>query len=150
MMMALQEGNAGFASLNSGLSVQQETMMITGGYHSGPVQTVRTVGYVGLIILLFAMVRLAVHGHRQIKRCENTDWYPFALFFGIPTVVGPIFFTFVFGEFGAAAAAFCGSYGIIRLMESNIPLPAYAKPQRGQHILTPRHLAAMDSQRQPG
>jgi hypothetical protein len=150
MMLSLEEGTGGFASLNSGLSVQQETMMITGGYHSGPVQTVRTVGYVGLLIFLMAMIRLAVHAHRQIVRCRGTEWYPLALFFCLPAIASPIFFVFVFGEFGPAAASLFGSYGLVRLMEGNLPLPAYVKLRRGQYLLRPRHLAPIETQRQPG
>lgn len=150
MMLSLEEGTGGFASLNSGLSAQQETMMITGGYHSGPVQTVRTVGYVGLLIFLMAMIRLAVHAHRQIVRCRGTEWYPLALFFCLPAIASPIFFVFVFGEFGPAAASLFGSYGLVRLMEGNLPLPAYVKLRRGQYLLRPRHLAPIETQRQPG
>jgi len=137
-LMEAAESGLGYESLGSGLSAQQESLMINGAYHSGPVQTVRTVGYVGLLILLLAMIRLAVHAHRQVKRCRNTDWYPFALFVAIPIVVAPIFFVFVFGEFGAAAATFCGSYGIIRLMEKNLPLPDYVIPQRMPYLLNRR------------
>jgi hypothetical protein len=150
MMLSMQEGGEGFASLNSGLTLQQETMMVTGAYHSGPVQTVRTVGYVGLLILIVAMIRLAVHAHRQIVRCRGTEWYPLALFFSLPAIASPIFFVFVFGEYGPAAAGVFGTYGLVRLMEANLPLPAYVKPQRGHYILKPRHLAAMEAQRQPG
>jgi hypothetical protein len=103
MMEAMEVGQA-FTSMGSGLSAQQETMMITGGYHSGPVQTIRTVGYVGLIVLMLAMIRVAVHGHREVLRCRGTEWYPLALFMVIPSVALPFVFTFVFGEFKTASS----------------------------------------------
>lgn len=109
----------------SGLTVQQEAMMITGGYHSGPVQTVRAVGYVGLFVLLLAMIRLAIHAHRQILRSRGTEWYPIVLFFGIPIVVYPIFFVLIFGEFGSAVASFFISSGILSLIRYNLPIPDY-------------------------
>lgn len=134
MMQAIEAGQQ-FESLGSGLSSQQETMMITGGYHSGPVQTIRTVGYIGLAVLLLAMIRVAVHGHRQILRCRGTEWYTFALFMVLPSIALPFVFTLVFGEFNAAAAHVFFSYGMISLMKRNLPIPAYAKPVRSAYIL---------------
>ncbi|MBC8127740.1 MAG: hypothetical protein H8M99_11430, partial [Gloeobacteraceae cyanobacterium ES-bin-144] len=74
-----------------GLSNQQVTMLELGSYHSGPVHSVRMVGYVGLLVLLLAMIRLAVHCHRQIMRCKGTEWAPVALFFGIIQIAQPFF-----------------------------------------------------------
>lgn len=128
----------GQGTSGSGMTIQQEGMMISGGYHSGPVQTVRTVGYVGLIVLLAAMVRIAVHAHRQIIRCRGTEWYPIALFIGVPAIVLPIFFTFIFGEFGKDVSALFLSYGMISLLEKNLPLPPYVKRTHVPYILKKR------------
>src|SRR5690606_33019173 len=68
----------------SGMSAVQESFMISGGYHSGPVQTIRTVGYVGLAILIIGFFRVAVHAHRQIQRSRNTEWFPVTLFICLP------------------------------------------------------------------
>lgn len=134
-ILAEREEGGAFVSLGSGLSDQQEAMMLTGGYHSGPVQCVRTVGYVGLAILLLAMIRNAVHAHRQILRCRHTEWQPVALFFGVPVIVLPIFYVFVFGDFGRDVSATFLAYGIIRLLEKNLPLPAYVRPTKTPYIL---------------
>lgn len=138
MMMEAMESGQAFASMGSGLTAQQETMMITGGYHSGPVQTIRTVGYVGLVVLLLAMIRVAVHGHREVIRCRGTEWYPLALFTVIPSVALPFIFTFVFGEFKTAASHVFFSYGMITLMKRNLPLPAYVRPVRSAYLLNRR------------
>lgn len=137
MMQAAELGLA-YESLGSGLSAQQESMMINGGYHSGPVQTIRTVGYVGLLILMLAMIRVAVHSHQQILRCKGTEWYPLALFMGIPSIALPFIFTFVFGEFRTAANHVFFAYGILSLMKRNLPLPAYFKPARAPYVLNHR------------
>jgi hypothetical protein len=139
MLQAMEEGGRGLDSMGSGMSQQQESMMVTGGYHSGPVQTVRTVGYVGLLVLLLAMVRVAVHAHRQILRCRGTEWYPLALFFGIPTIVLPPFFVLIFGTFGNDVSTTFIAYGMIRLLEKNLPLPAYVATRRTPYILNKRH-----------
>ena len=137
-MMEATIAGQGFETSGSGLSAQQETMMLTGGYHSGPVQTIRTVGYVGLAVLLLAMIRVAVYGHREVLRCRGTEWYPLALFMVIPTVALPFVFTLVFGEYRSAAAQVFFSYGMISLMQRNLPLPAYVKTVRSAYILNRR------------
>jgi hypothetical protein len=134
MLQSLQVGGSGIDSMGSGMSQQQEAMMLTGGYHSGPVQTIRVVGYVGLLVVLLAMIRVGVHAHRQILRCRGTEWYPLALFFGIPVIALPPFFLFVFGEFGKDVAATFIAYGMIRLLEKNLPLPAYVPQRRRVHV----------------
>lgn len=111
----------------SGLLVQQENMLVNGSYHSGPVHSIRAVGYVGLAILLLAMIRVAMHAHRQIRRCQGTEWHSVALFFGIPLLIQPIFFTFIFGEFQTGVAGTMMGIAMIRLLEKNIPLPAWKK-----------------------
>jgi hypothetical protein len=113
--------------LASGLLAQQEAMLINGSYHSGPVHTIRTVGYVGLLILLLAMIRLAVHAHRQIIRCKGTEWYPLALFFGIPIIAHPFFFVFIFGEYQTGVAAWVLGMAMVRLLEKNLPIPSYQR-----------------------
>lgn len=121
-MENLSEGGGDFAEGTSGLTIQQENMMITGSYHSGPVQTIRTVGYVGLVVLMLAMIRLAVHMHRLVKLSRGTEWFPVVLFLVLPNLILPIQFTFVFGEFDAACEFLFFGFGITRLMGNNLPL----------------------------
>ncbi len=118
----------------SALSKQQEKMMLVGAYHSGPLHSIRMTGYVGLLILLLAMIRLAVHAHRQIMRCKGTEWAPVALFFGIPLIAQPFYFTLMFGEYHTAVAQTVMGMAMVRLMERNIPLPAYLLRSRRMHV----------------
>ncbi len=121
-----------------GLLVQQENMLINGSYHSGPVHSVRMTGYVGLTILLLAMIRLAVHAHRQVMRCRGTEWFTFAMFFGVPIIIAPVFFTFVFGEYHTAVAQTFLGMAMVRLMQRNLPLPAWQPVSREPYILNLR------------
>ena len=125
---------SGVGSSNSGLLAQQENMLINGSYHSGPVHTIRTVGYVGLAILLMAMIRVAVHAHRQIIRCRGTEWFTLALFFNIPLLVSPIFFVFVFGEFPVGVATTMMGIAWVRLLEKNLPIPAWRPVTRQPYM----------------
>ncbi len=121
-IQSLEGENVNTTTSMGGLSLQQQSMMATGAYHSGPVSTIRTIGYIGLFILILAQIRLAVHAHRQIKRAKNTEWFPLTLLIGIPIIWSPIFFVFVFGDFGKGAAAFLMSAAMIRLLKNNLPL----------------------------
>lgn len=114
----------------SGFDQHRESILASGDYHSGPVSTIRTIGYIGLAILLLFQIRLAVHAHRQIIRCRGTEWYSIALFIGIPIIWSPIFFVLIVGAFGQAAAALLLGAAMVRLLENNLPLPHYSKGKR--------------------
>ncbi len=128
-------GGSSLDNRGSGMSAQQEAMMVTGGYHSGPVQTVRTIGYVGLAVLILGMIRMAVHAHRQILRCRGTEWFPLALFYGVPPIVLPFIFIFIFGDFGRDVSAVFFSYGMVSLLEKNLPVPAYVRKRYVPYVL---------------
>jgi hypothetical protein len=116
------------------LTVQQESMMITGSYHSGPVQTIRTIGYVGLFLMLFIMVRMMVHTHRLIVRSRDTEWFVTILFFGLPIMVFPLFWTFVVGDFRGGAIFIFIYSALLDVLENNLPLPARPRVQRGVYV----------------
>lgn len=118
------------------LNIDQQLMMASNNYHSGPVSTIRGIGYVGLLTLLLGQIRLAVHAHRQIQRARKTEWFPLTLLIGIPLIFTPFFFVVIFGDFGPALAAFLGGAAMIRLLENNLPLPAYAKRNKQQTPLS--------------
>jgi hypothetical protein len=124
--LALQAQGNNVSGL-SGFDAHRESILLSGDYHSGPVQTIRVIGYVGLFLLLIAQIRLAVHAHRQIIRCRNTEWFPLALFIGIPLIWNPIFFVFVFGDFKSATTTLLLGGAMVRLLENNLPLPAFGR-----------------------
>ncbi|TAE86076.1 MAG: hypothetical protein EAZ71_06900 [Verrucomicrobia bacterium] len=107
----------------SGFDAHRESILASGDYHSGPVSSVRVVGYVGLVFFVLAQIRLAIIAHRQIVSCRKTEWFPIALFFGIPLLWAPIFFVLIFGDFKMAAASFLMSCGMLRLLQNNLPTP---------------------------
>lgn len=116
------------------LSLQQELMMVSNNYHSGPVSTIRAVGYIGLAILLIAQIRLAGHAHRQIKRARDSEWFPLTLLVGIPIIWAPAFFVLIIGDFGNAISAYLLGAAFIGILENNLPLPPYSKRGTGALI----------------
>jgi hypothetical protein len=135
------------AAARSGFDLHREQILINGDFHSGPVTTIRTIGYVGLIFFLIAQIRLAVHAHRQIIRCRGTEWLPLALFLGIPIIFTPFTFVFIFGDFKNNSAMFLLSYGMIRLLENNLPLPAYVHKVRMPYLLKSRNAEVQPTRR---
>ncbi len=121
----------------SGFDTHRENVLSNGDYHSGPVSTIRVIGYVGLFFYLIIQIRVGVHGHRQIRRCRGTEWFPIALFVGIPLIMAPFIFVFIFGDFKSNCATLLLSLGMIRLLENNIPLPAYATYRRPHFVPGP-------------
>ena len=126
----------------SGFNTHRETILSNGDYHSGPVSAIRTIGYVGLLIMALAQFRLVVHAHRQIMRCKGTEWFPVALFFCIPIVWTPIYFWFVFGGFVKDAPAILMAAGMLRLLENNLPLPPYIPRRNRPYVLPSRNATA--------
>jgi hypothetical protein len=111
----------------SGFDAHRDAILASGDYHSGPIQTIRIVGYLGLAILMLTQFRLAVHAHRQIQRCRNTEWYPLALFVGIPLIWSPFFFVFVFGGFEIACSIIFLGAAWVKILENHLPLEPYRK-----------------------
>lgn len=116
----------------SGFDFHRESILANGDYHSGPVSAVRTIGYVGLLVMVLAQIRLVVHAHRQILRCKGTEWFPVALFFCIPIIWFPFYFAFIFGGFQVDGVGILMNLGMLRMLENNLPLPAYVT-QRARH-----------------
>lgn len=88
-------GGVGFI----GESVTQERFMVSGQFHSGPVSSIRFVGYVGLVLFLVLLLLLAREAFRVIEQSRGTPYRFLAMFIGIPVMIYPIFFLFVFGAY---------------------------------------------------
>lgn len=117
----------------SGFDAHRESILASGDYHSGPVQTIRVIGYLGLGVLLIAQIRLAVNAHRQMIRCKGTTWYPLALFIGIPLILNPFIFVFVFGLFKTGATTLMLGSAMIRLLQNNLPIAATGNQNSQTH-----------------
>ncbi|MGJ8642790.1 MAG: hypothetical protein ACSHX9_05240 [Luteolibacter sp.] len=111
----------------SGFDYHREAILVNGDYHSGPVQTIRACGYLGLLVLIIGIFRVAVHAHRQILRSRGTEWYPTVLFICNTYLWFPLAWIFVFGSFTGGASGLIIGAALIRLLEKNLPLPPYVK-----------------------
>lgn len=126
---------------SSGFDLAREYVMINGDYHSGPVSAVRTIGYTGLFVMLLFQIRILIRAHRQILRSKGTEWFPVTLFFCIPMIWFPFFFTFIFGGFKGDVVVILMNAGMLRLLENNLPLPAYMPARSHPSLLQSKQTA---------
>ncbi|RYD48801.1 MAG: hypothetical protein EOP85_02850 [Verrucomicrobiaceae bacterium] len=125
--LSLRTGAGGRIGI-SGFDVDREGVLASGGYHSVFVSSVRTCGYVGAVIFIFAMLRASVRAHRLIVRSRNTEWFPLTLFFGVPIIVSTFWFPFNTLTYLQAVSVFLYQVSMLRMLENNLPLARAAAP----------------------
>lgn len=132
----------------SGMGTHQDAILASGDYHSGPVQTIRIIGYVGLAVFLLAMFRLGVHAHRLMRTYRHTKWFPLTLFVGLPCLFYPLFFVFIFGTFQIGATTFLASAAMVRVLQRNLPEPEDGVSENGRDM-GPRTSHTTQKENQP-
>lgn len=115
-MMDAMLGGVGFI----GESVTQERFMISGQFHSGPVSSIRFVGYFGLALFLILLCLLAQTAYRMIHKSHGTPYLFISMFIGIPVIIYPIFFLFVFGAFEIDIINSLFYAGMMRLIQASV------------------------------
>ncbi len=115
-MMDAMAGGVGFI----GESVTQERFMVSGQFHSGPVSSIRFVGYFGLILFLILLILLARYSYKMIVDSRNSAFQFISLFIGIPILIYPIFFLFVFGAYEVDLINALFYAGMLRLISSSV------------------------------
>jgi hypothetical protein len=103
----------------TGVQGDQEAHMIQGSYHSGPISSIKRVGYLGLVILLVYMGALARYAWRLIDESTGTPYQLITLYFGIPLIILPFFFFFVFGDYNDILFMMF-SLGMMKMISSSI------------------------------
>ena len=99
--------------------LSQERAILAGDFHSGPVTTVKTIGYLGLVTIFIAMFVVARRAHRLIMRSRNTVYFKTILFFCLPMLTLPIFFFFIYGSLKDILPLWFVQIGLLRLLENN-------------------------------
>lgn len=106
------------AALASSSSVNANTdfALETGGYHSGPLTTIRYVGIIGLIQLYILSITAAIYSYKVVQRCWGTPLFAVAMFLAIQLIWTPFHFTFVFGGYDSYLPNLIIQLGILRLV----------------------------------
>jgi len=117
IMQSEMLGGPGFVG-----AARQESFMVSGLFHSGPLSAIRYVGYIGLAIYTSLIILLAVRGWKIIRSTEHSDLFAPALFVGMPVVIAPFIFYFIAGAFQYNLPDTIFAAGLIKLMERGMPL----------------------------
>ena len=124
IMEQAQSGGPGFIG-----AAEQESFLIQGAYHSGPLSAIRYVGAVGLVFYLTLLVVAAIYAWKLIRRCQGTDYFPLALFVGIPAIYEPFQYNLIFGGFDSGFPTTMFVCGMLKLIS------------KAQHAQRPRSAA---------
>ena len=106
----------------------QEHMAISGDFHSGPISTIRVVGYVGLCFAYMMMIAMALHSIKLIRRAKGTPLFEPTLFFLMPVVFEPMWFSFVFGAYSMWFPFVAFSLGMMKVLENSLLSLEHPKP----------------------
>jgi hypothetical protein len=71
---------------------------------------------VGLVFYLTLLVVAAVYAWKLIRRCQGTDYFPLALFVGIPAIYEPLQYTLIFGGFDSGFPTTLFACGMLKLI----------------------------------
>jgi len=115
-MLNSMMGGVGFI----GESATQESFMVSGQFHSGPVSSIRFVGLLGLVLFLILLFVMAKNSFRIVQLSQNTPYQFISLFFGIPIIIYPIFFIFVFGAFETDIVNALFYSGMLKMLQSSV------------------------------
>ena len=102
------------------LRLQAEEQAIMGGFHNGPLSTIRVVGYIGLTLFYITIITIAVKAWGLVRRSKNTLYFPLALLICIPAILHPFIFTFVYGAFDNDMSGIILRIGMLNLLENSL------------------------------
>ena len=99
-----------------------ETYLIRGSYHSGPLSTIKRVGFVGGAMLLALMIAACRYSLDLSNRTKNTPFYVLTLFIALPILYLPFEFIFIFGDYTNAMVTLLFSAGMFNIIENSLPV----------------------------
>jgi hypothetical protein len=111
--------SSGKATLFEG-EARQEACLLDGDFHSGPISTVRFSGYLGLTLLMPLFAIFATMGYRIINIGHGTPYESCCLFYGIPVIILPFFYIFIFGDYKIVLGNILINVGVMKMLERSI------------------------------
>jgi hypothetical protein len=108
------------AQARGGEAGMQETFMIVGQVHSGPISAIRFVGYVGLLLHLGFIFAMAREAWRLCKATRGTFLQPLTFYVCIPIIWEPFNFVFIFGAYEFALPAALFGTGMLKMLRNTV------------------------------
>jgi hypothetical protein len=115
IMEQQEEGGQGFVG-----GARQESSLIQGAFHSGPLSAVRYVGVVGLTMYILLLVAAASYAWGLIVVTRGTNFFPLALFIGIPTIYEPLQYILIFGGFDSGFPNTLFLCGMLKMLSKGV------------------------------
>lgn len=105
-------------------------VIVSGGYHNGPLTAIRFAGVVGLVLIYALMIANAISSYRCVQQCRGTILLPVAIYLAIHLVWEPVHFTFVFGGYDGAMPEYIFYAALLRVVSRmSVELRARAAAQ---------------------
>ncbi len=120
----------------------EESVMVSGSFHNGPLTTIRYAGIFGLILFYTLMITSAVAAVRHVRLCRNSPLLPVAIYLAIQLIWFPVHFTLVFGSYNADFPQQIFLAGLLRLVirltsESTSPSSALTPASQNVGLVRP-------------
>ena len=109
-----------------------EPHLIQGSVHSGPISTIKRVGYVGLGLLLIFMGALSLYGFRVIKMAQGSPYQLISFYYGLPVIMAPFVFLFIFGDYNDITGMMF-QLGMLKMISKSIAPNQKTKPASELH-----------------
>jgi len=93
-----------------------EHMMISGGFHSGPISSMRYVGILGFFIYLALSIAMAIVFYRSSKQAIKSPFAVPFLFFGLYWIIHPMYFVFIFGQYDTYTPNLIVAAGVLKML----------------------------------
>ncbi len=116
----------------------QESFMIIGQVHSGPISTIRFVGYVGLAIYMVLIIVLAREAWKLCKITRGTPYQALTFFFCLPVIYEPFGFVFIFGSYDYALPLTIFWAGLVKMLRNTVELNRVGESADAAEETTPQ------------
>ena len=91
--------------------------LVTGDLHSGPISSIKHVGYIGFVFVSIFSIGIAVSYYRLCKRNRGKPMWIIYMYFGIPAIWFPISFVFLYGDYKTELPLLIVSAGMLKVLQ---------------------------------
>lgn len=101
---------------NNNVEYMQDLLMRRGSYHGFHVQTIRTTGYVGLLLTLIILGVFFRNALSHIQYFRGRPEWPFVLYICIPFLIFPFYAMLIFGDYAFEFPQYVLMAGILKML----------------------------------
>jgi hypothetical protein len=98
-----------------------EAFLVKGAYHSGPLSTIKRVGFVGGALFMTFMMCVFFYSLRITRRAAGTPFFCWSLFITLPILYLPFEYIFIFGDYTDTMKVLIFSTAMLKMIENSLP-----------------------------